>query len=684
VKEKSVFPLLFCGTLAMHAAHAETELITDNQFAQAAVIVVEPKAIKNVSVNEVKSADLADVLVKKISSISLVRRSGIANDIILRGQKKDNINVLIDNAKIYGACPNRMDPPTSHILTNNIEDIEIIDGPYDVENFGTLSGAIKVTTKMPEPGLQGDVSLNLGSWDYQKFAANISGGSERIRAMLSLSEESGGQYEDGDGNDFSEQIENFTAGMMLMPPMNPNYKPEYKDLDAFKKSTLMGKLYAFLADNQEMEFSYTANRSDDILYPSSKMDALYDDSDIINLNYRVLDLGQYSDKLELQVYNSKVEHPMSTFYRVSSGTDSVNERISYLETETQGAKLINSMDLSDNVRLKAGIDLSERNWDGEYEGFGTSAGITGIVSIPDVNTSNSALFAELTSTYENYSFKYGVRLDDTEITTADNTLNDNDYSGASAFIYADYKLNDNSKLFGGIGRASRVPDARELYFRSAMGGGMLIGNPDLDETTNNEIDLGIEKQFSNLTLKTRLFYSALDNFIHYNASKTMRRFENVDASIYGLDIRGSYIISDKVDVDFGLAYQRGKKDEALAGQTDKDLAEIPPMKTNVALSYKYRKNSFASFEVVAADSWDNYDADNGEQELDSWATMNVKVKHQISQQISITAGIDNLFDETYAMSNTYKDLTLLADGSGDVILMNEPGRYFYLNGTYSF
>ena len=113
------------------------------------VIPIEVNAtrLSDVSGEEVKSADLADALNKALPGISLVRRSGIANDVILRGQKKDNINITIDNAKVYGACPNRMDPPTSHILTNNVESIDIIEGPYDVENFGTLSGAVKITTR---------------------------------------------------------------------------------------------------------------------------------------------------------------------------------------------------------------------------------------------------------------------------------------------------------------------------------------------------------------------------------------------------------------------------------------------------------------------------------------------------------------------------------------------------------
>ena len=63
--------------------------------------------VTDVSEEQIKSADLADALSKNVPSISIVRRSGIANDIILRGQKKDNINILIDDAKIYGGCPNK-------------------------------------------------------------------------------------------------------------------------------------------------------------------------------------------------------------------------------------------------------------------------------------------------------------------------------------------------------------------------------------------------------------------------------------------------------------------------------------------------------------------------------------------------------------------------------------------------
>jgi iron complex outermembrane recepter protein len=158
--------------------------------------------VKNVSDEQLKSADLAEALSKNVPSVSLVRRSGIANDIIVRGQKKDNINILLDDAKIYGACPNRMDPATSHVLSNNVQNVKVIEGPYDVENFGTLSGLVKVETKEPTKDVHGEVNLNAGSFGYRKASATVSGGTDKVKLLVSTSTEESDQYKDGKGNNF--------------------------------------------------------------------------------------------------------------------------------------------------------------------------------------------------------------------------------------------------------------------------------------------------------------------------------------------------------------------------------------------------------------------------------------------------------------------------------------------------
>ena len=159
--------------------------------------------------------------------------------------------------------------------------------------------------------------------------------------------------------------------------------------------------------------------------------------------------------------------------------------------------------------------------------------------------------------------------------------------------------------------------------------------------------------------------------------------KNIDATIYGIELNGSYFVSDAVFIDFGLAYLKGEKDEPLTGQTDKDLAEIPPLKANVAVNYEYGHKNIAMAEFVAADAWDKFDADNGEQAVSGYGVMNLKVTHNVTNDFEITAGIDNVFDKTFAVSNTYNDLTLLSSG-GVVMLLNEPGRYYYVNAAYKF
>ena len=667
-------PLLHGAFYALAAAAEEAE--------EMAPLVVEGGRVADVSATQVKSADLAEALFKNLPGVSLVRRSGIANDIILRGQKKDNINILVDGAKIYGACPNRMDPPTSHILTSNVEAVDVVEGPYDVENFGTLSGAVEVTTREPEAGLHGNLQLNLGRWNYRKAVGTLSGGNDRVRALATFSHEESDPYEDGDGNDFMGQMRASTTSPMT------HYKPEYQDLKAYKKRSFLGKLIFDLTTEQQLKLSYTANRSDDILYPSTPMDALYDDSDIWTLDYSVRDLGRWSRLLEVSLYYSRADHPMSNFYRNASGPGSANQMTNHMKSRIGGFRLKNAMEMDEASELRYGIDASRRNWDGVFEGSGTMAGITGIKGIDDVDTDNLGLFVEYERDFDRFNLKLGGRYDDTRIEPGTGPLPRNDYHGVSAFALGTWQWSQTTRLFGGIGRSHRVPDARELYYRMApmMPGGMpmVVGNPNLDQTSNTEVDLGVKTDADNLSLDAKIFYSRLGDFIFYNDSKMMYRFENMDATLWGFSLNGSWNLNADLWLDFGIAYQRGRKKDPLSGQSDTDMPEIPPLKGNLAVNWQYAPGGVAKAEVVASDAWTHFDADNGEQRLSGWGTVNLNVRHRIGEHLRLVGGIDNLFDKSYAVSNTYKDLSLITAGGGEVMLLNEPGRYYYLNASISF
>ena len=678
---KKIIYLSFACSLLLQAAQVELETI--NVEAKA-----DTEVIKDVHGEDIKSADLAEALFKQSPSVSLVRRSGIANDVIVRGQKKDNINVTIDGAKVCGACPNRMDPPVSHVLTNNIDFIEINEGPYNIEDFGVLSADVKIHTIKPSKEWSGDINLGYGSWNYKKAAFSLSGGTDTLRILVSGSTETSEQYEDGDGNDFVGQIQREIDTGKVNMSKNPQYQDKYKDLDAYDKKTLMTKIFWDITDNQELRLSYTANRSDDVLYPSSKMDAIYDDSDIYNLEYIAKDLGVYSKELNFQAYQSEVEHPMSTEYREMGKMMYMTHA---LTTKMQGAKLKNSFDLG-NHTITSGLDYSLRNWDGGYLKNDKPLPEKFFHSIYDVDTQNQSIFLKDKIKMDKLVLDMGLRYDSTEITSANVKQQSSDYNELNGYIYATYNADRESKYFAGFGKSSRVPDAKELYWIGSpmkMPDGsmkaMSIGTPNLDATINYEFDMGLEKQFDDATFKAKLFYSQLDNFIAYNASKKMNKYENVDASIYGIEMSGTYIATESLYFDYGFAYQIGEKERPLAGQSGTNMPEIPPFKYNLAANYDWDESFTLCAELVGSDTWSDFDVENGEQELDAYAVLNLKVTKRFAQKFELTIGLDNVFDTTYAVSNTYKDLILLPTvGDNEVMLMNEPGRYAYANLNYKF
>jgi iron complex outermembrane recepter protein len=613
--------------------------------------------VKDISAEQLKSADLAEALSKNVPSISIVRRSGIANDIILRGQKKDNINILLDDAKIYGACPNRMDPATSHVLSNNVQSVKIIEGPYDVENFGTLSGLVKVQTKEPTKDVHGEINLNAGSYGYRKASATVSGGTDRVKLLISTSTEQSDQYKDGNGDNFSQQ--QIAKGIAT----TNQYIDQNKK--AYEKKTLLSKGQFNIDDDSEIKLSYTANRSDEVLYPTGTMDADYDDSNIYTVGYTARNLGTLSKELNLDYYYSDVDHPMSTKLR---NNGSVNYMTARYKTSIWGSKIKNSMEIADSL-VTLGLDTSVRNWRGEMYRTNVATGATSMNSTPlaSTDTTNKAIFSKVEKSFGKLDLEVGTRYDYTDVDSSNEAKNDKKYVGLNANIFAIYNVDKEMKYFAGIGKSSRVPDARELYSST--------GNSNLDQTKNYEADLGFDKTIGNFNIKPKLFYSVLKDYI-YNTGTS---FENIDATIYGLDISGLYAMTDNLSLDYGVAYQRGKKDD---NATDKDLAEIPPLKANLALNYEMDKSKYTA-EVIAVDRWNSYDSSAKEQELAGYALFNLKYANQLFKNFGVTIGVDNLFDKVYNSTNTYQDITYASVGS-ERVLFNDPGRYGYVNLKYSF
>lgn len=683
---------------------------------------------KNVSADEMvkfsRQSDLGEMLSGTLPEITHVRNSGVGNDIILRGFRKDNINVTIDDAKVCGACPNRMDPPAMHVSSSQIAAVEVQEGPFDVTQFGSLGGKINVVTKDPEKGLHGEVSATLGSFDYRKLSTTLEGGNDTVQALVGFSRETSGQYKDGEGRTLVEQTE------LLAKSPAQEYDAAYRDANAYDRNNFWAKVVGKIGDNQKLTLSYFGDRADDVLYPRYPMDAQVDDTDMLKATYQLFNLSDYSDELKVEAYHSKVKHVMGTDFRnwdtstsftnpatgISYVTTMETPTVAPVEATMQGASIENTLNLN-QVKVSVGLDGSIRNWNGTktmnvlsvVPSTGmtmTPAAMTSVL-LPDVDTKNIALYAKASKSMGQYDLSGGIRYDDTTI-DADQTLmatvKDKEYNNISANLMAKYNYSPMTNVFIGIGQSVRVPDAKELYWPTSATpiGSMTatsILHDNLNETINREIDMGAEHTAGNFHIKGTAFYSDLKDFIYQYKSQTVTTtsgiqtlspWANIDARIIGFDAQADYLLTSEWRVESAMAYQKGtKKDvaqlDALATltQTDKDLAEIPPLKGRVALVFDDAIN-YAMAEWIGA-RFQTIDSDNGEKEVAGYGIFNLKYGHDFKNGVSLMAGINNFFNRTYAVNNSYIGNELITGASlTDPLVLNEPGRNFYTTVSYKF
>ncbi len=648
-----------------------------------------------------RQQDLAEMLSELLPEINIVRASAIGNDIVLRGFKRDDINVLIDGAKIYGACPNRMDPPAMHVSAGEIESIVVKEGPFDVENFGSLGGVVEVKTKEPKEGKESSIGVRVGSFGFKKGEFTTSGGDERFKFLLGASRESSEQYEDGDGRTLVEQ------NWYQLGKKDPySYQEKYKDLDAYHRGVVWGKTVFTPTSNQELKLSFYSDKATDVLYPAFQMDAQLDKTLMVNGEYLFKELAPYSKELSFSGYYSSVKHDMGTEFRnaaLPQVMDGKLYRTHHVESYIKGGKVKNSFDAAD-ILWTVGADVSKRNWNGIC--LSEPSKKPRQVRIPDVDTDNGGIFLKALKNLDRLTLKFGVRYDKTDIEA--NNLNDptianvpaiqnhyknktsRDFKNLSANLVADYRVNDDISVYFGVGQGVRVPDAQELYFIGYMKGNWTRkGNPDLKESKNQEVDLGVSANLGELSLHAGAFYSKLKDYIYAYRSNVGNAdpnsyyltWTNIDAHIYGGDLGANYSLNDYLFLEGSLAYQRGEKDDLIPNQKDKDMAMIPPLHARVALSYS-DGDDFAMIEGLFSSDWEDFDSDNGERAIDGWSVINLKASKRINDEVTLNVGVDNVFDETYATNNTYVGRALI--GARTPVLINEPGRFWYANLNVRF
>jgi len=691
-KQIQIFFIIFIAIFifCLRFSYAENLLLEEIE-----VKAKKETGVESLEIREVRETNAKDTgeAVEVLDGIAKLRKGGIANDIVLRGFQRDNINVLVDGVRIYGACPNRMDPASFHLDFAEVDRIDVLKGPFDIHNQGSMAGLVDIKTKEAKPGTHGELNLNYGSFNSFNSSATASYGAERFDILIGGAYKYSKPYEDGDGLRFTE---------VYPAASSHRYKDSEKDGTAYNIKTWWTKIGFSPVKDQKLELSYTKQEADDVLYPYLFMDAEYDDTDRVNVVYKIDRIGDTLKAIKIQTYWNKVKHDMTDEKRCSSTMDPATcsnglprpySMKTYAETETSGGKIEGQFGFAGETNI--GIDYYLRNWDNTT----TMAMKSGMMymysdqaSVPDVDTTNIGVYIEQKNKLtDKLDLTAGLRLDstETEAGTDRTPLYNLYYAGSmtgdtdtypSGNIQFTYQFTESLSTFLGFGHAVRVPDPEERYFALQKMGTMMapdwVGNPELKPTENNEVDLGMKYSIGTALLKLNLFYSDLKDFVVvreiFNGTRYAKTYSNVDAVMYGGEASSIVTIPSDFYLTAGLSYTRGKNDTE-----DTNLPEIPPLKGRVSLRYD-NNTYFGEIEGMFAATQTKVDTVFHEKETAGWGIANLKAGYSY-KGLKFFAGVRNIFDKKYNEFLSYS-----RDPFASGVKINEPGRTFYANLQYAF
>lgn len=640
-----------------------------------------PDSVQSTEVRESSARDVGEALAHA-NGLDKIRKGGIANDVVVRGFQSRDLNVLIDGQRIYGACPNHMDPAVFHVDFAEVDRIEIAKGPFDVRNQGSLGGLVNIITRKPEQGLHATANLSAGSYGFVNPSATIQYANDRISALGGYSYRVSQPFLYGSGKSFTDY---------------GNYRPSARESDAFEIGTAWGRFSVSPRSNHLLQVSYARQQADHVLYPYLMMDAIYDDADRANFGYQIDNPFGRFEALTVHGYYTQVKHWMTDEFRTSSLNWPLGYSMgTYATTRAAGGKI--EAGLQD---LVFGVEAFTRYWSASTQLAGMA--YKPQASIPNVESVAVGAYVEYRkSLLDNLNLELGGRVDRTD-TSADPTLaNTNLYfaynsttstsavdafpSGSARLVYS---MPLGLEISAGVGSVVRIPDAEERYFALRRAGSDWVGNPNLVPSRNTGFDGSVSLRLRGLFASSSFFWNQVDNFIALASAAKVnpipgivnsnaRTYQNVEASIYGTEVQLVYSFTSRLFLSSAMSYMRGTQEpEPSLNIFSTNLPEMPPVRSRTTLRYDIG-SYWVEAEGVFAGPQDNVDTDLLETPTPGYGIANARAGINFNR-ISVAFGVHNVFDRFY-----YENLSYYRDPFRSGTRVYEPGRNVFINLSYRF
>lgn len=592
-------------------------------------------------------------------SVSLSRMGGRGLEPVVRGQSQERVDVLLDGIRVEGACPNRMDPPTSRLSSALAPALEIRTNNRTLRWGPVAGGQVIATTADPQfdgHATTGQVTVGGSDNGHGKLVnAAAAVGSEEAWLRLSGGYDEADNYEDGNGNKVRSAYENaegradvaWTAGS--------------------------GFYIKGMVSRQE---------ESDVKYAGSGMDAPQTDTDIYRMEIgSPVARGEWS----LLAWQADVDHIMDNFSLRPAGmmkmqTDSI--------TETRGLRFTLDQSPNNSTDWAIGADVEVNDWDATLFNAANPMPVAVSLMWPGVERERAGFFAEgFRRTARNIKVGAGLRYDRVEMDatkagtvasmnitpamlyrraygTTDIETEENNFSG---FVTGEWRLPQSQALTLTASRSVRSPGVTERYLARSTNSGSWIGNPDLDTEKHHKLELALSGTKNQWSWKPAVWVDQVDDFVlRYKETPTDTRYKSIDARLLGVEVKIGWT-DGAWNSSSALATVRGEnRDE------DKALPQIPAVQFVQTLGWQRRGHQVEA-EWQLARRQDRIDPQSG---LDAgtspgYGVFNLSGSHPVMEYLTFSWALENVFDNTWAPHVSRRNTDPF---NADAVRVNEPGR----------
>jgi iron complex outermembrane receptor protein len=615
----------------------------------------------------------AGQVLQHIPGFNVIKKSGsFGFDPVFRGFKLEQLGIVNNGGlTAAAACPNRMDPPTSQVMINQVEEIEVLKGPHNFR-YGPSTGAV-INFKTAQPRFSekseifGRINAGVESNGFVMRTEGMAGiRTKKLQMSAAISYSDGNDYQDGQDSIIPAT---FNRGAL-------NLNAAYK-----------------LKEGHIATVNVTRNFARNTDFPTLMMDLLSDDTWMLQGEYLIKSVNRWYSNWTTQIFSSWVDHQMGNRLRpaslmmlshVQAETRVMGGRTEFTvknrnatyfiggDVKYEFANGVRSRTMKTQMMEKTFLDTL---W---QQGFIVR---TGLFADARWNTGRNEwslsgrfdlVHAQPQTAAQKFSQTY------TDLYSTD--LNPSISSGISR------KLTDAWSLGAWLGVGVRSGGLTEKFINFlpvGLDAYEVLGNPQIKPEANTQLDVVARYERGKTVLQLNGFASYIHQFISTVVDPTMkpmlptspgvRRYINIDeASMLGFEFLWTQKWNSTIAHDLSAAYVRGQN-----LQLDQPLPEISPFEIRYRLNGSFLKNLMQPYAALRYSFAQNRVSEAfAEKTTENFMVMDIGLKIVPRKNIQVNMAVQNLLDETYREHLS----RFIRPG----VPLNSPGVSFVLMVSYSF